>query len=131
MKISFSPSVTEREKLNAGTEILLKEFPQISQNLEILVNYDEVPQLIVNKTQNQLQITCKEAAHYYRGLNQALHHMKENTYQRRETVYFQRNGFMLDCSRNAVFTVEKVKSHYPHVSKAWNECAHALYRGYL
>nr|WP_294666219.1 beta-N-acetylhexosaminidase [uncultured Blautia sp.] len=110
MKISFSPSVTEREKLNAGTEILLKEFPQISQNLEILVNYDKVPQLIVNKTPNQLQITCKEAAHYYRGLNQALHHLKDTTYQRKETVYFQRNGFMLDCSRNAVFTVEKVKS---------------------
>ena len=39
-----------------------------------------------------------------------LHHLDTDTYENQETVYFERNGFMLDCSRNAVFTVEKVKS---------------------
>ena len=71
------------EKLKAGTEALLEAMKQIP---------------------------CKESVHYYRGLNQVLHHLDTDTYENQETVYFERNGFMLDCSRNAVFTVEKVKS---------------------
>ena len=35
--------------------------------------------------------------------------MEENEFQYQEHVCFERNGLMLDCSRNAVFTVEKVK----------------------
>ena len=57
-----------------------------------------------------LNFICREISHYYRALNYAIHHMKE------DNVCFERNGLMLDCSRNAVFTVEKVKS------KTWNEC---------
>lgn len=110
MKFSFTPSVTEHEKLEAGTEELLKEMPESSRNLEILVEYEEKPQLTVKRVKNQIHITCKEAAHYYRGLNQAIHHLQTDTYENQENVYFERNGFMLDCSRNAVFTVEKVKS---------------------
>ena len=35
--------------------------------------------------------------------------MEEDEFQYQEHVCFERNGLMLDCSRNAVFTVEKVK----------------------
>ena len=110
MKISFAPSVMECEKLKVGTEALLEEMPQIPENLEIQVNFEKRPQLTVKREENKIQITCKETAHYYRGLNQAIHHLETDTYENQETVYFERNGFMLDCSRNAVFTVEKVKS---------------------
>lgn len=110
MKISFAPSVMGCEKLKAGTEALLEEMKQIPENLEVTVEFNENPQLTVKQAENQIQITCKEAAHYYRGLNQAIHHLETDTYENQETVYFERNGFMLDCSRNAVFTVEKVKS---------------------
>ena len=51
----------------------------------------------------------REISHYYRALNYAIHHMKEDEFQYQEHVCFERNGLMLDCSRNAVFTVEKVK----------------------
>mgnify|MGYP003222091612 FL=1 len=110
MKISFAPSVMGCEKLKAGTEALLEEMKQIPENLEVRVEFNENPQLTAKRVGNQVQITCKESAHYYRGLNQVLHHLDTDTYENQETVYFERNGFMLDCSRNAVFTVEKVKS---------------------
>lgn len=35
--------------------------------------------------------------------------MEEDEFQYQEHVCFERNSLMLDCSRNAVFTVEKVK----------------------
>ena len=35
--------------------------------------------------------------------------MEDKTFQYQEHIYFERSGLMLDCSRNAVFTVEKVK----------------------
>ncbi len=110
MKISFAPSVMGCEKLKAGTEALLEEMKQIPENLEVRVEFNENPQLTAKRVGNQVQITCKESAHYYRGLNQVLHHLDTDTYENQETVYFEWNGFMLDCSRNAVFTVEKVKS---------------------
>lgn len=110
MKISFAPSVMGCEKLKAGTEALLEEMKQIPENLEVRVEFNENPQLTAKRVGNQVQITCKESAHYYRGLNQVLHYLDTDTYENQETVYFERNGFMLDCSRNAVFTVEKVKS---------------------
>ena len=110
MKISFAPSVMGCEKLKAGTEALLEEMKQIPENLEVRVEFNEDPQLTAKRAENQVQITCKESAYYYRGLNQVLHHLDTDTYENQETVYFERNGFMLDCSRNAVFTVEKVKS---------------------
>ena len=110
MKISFAPSVMGCEKLKAGTEALLEEMKQIPENLEVRVEFNENPQLTAKRVGNQVQITCKESAHYYRGLNQVLHHLDTDTYENQETVYFERNGFMLGCSRNAVFTVEKVKS---------------------
>ena len=110
MKISFASSVMGCEKLKAGTEALLEEMKQIPENLEVRVEFNENPQLTAKRVGNQVQITCKESAHYYRGLNQVLHHLDTDTYENQETVYFERNGFMLDCSRNAVFTVEKVKS---------------------
>ena len=110
MKISFAPSVMGCEKLKVGTEALLEEMKQIPENLEVRVEFNENPQLTAKRVGNQVQIICKESAHYYRGLNQVLYHLDTDTYENQETVYFERNGFMLDCSRNAVFTVEKVKS---------------------
>ena len=101
-----------KPELEQGTALILEEshgrFKK--EKLQIDVKFWEKPELAVSLNGNQIQIQCQETAHYYRGLNLALHHLEENTYETRETVNFQRNGFMLDCSRNAVFTVSKVKS---------------------
>jgi len=55
----------------------------------------------------------------------------EGKSEKNETAYFTGNGLMLDCSRNAVFTVEKSKRDDPHSGKAGAEQAVALHRGYL
>ena len=96
-----------KPELEQGTALILEEshgrFKK--EKLQIDVKFWEKPELAVSLNGNQIQIQCQETAHYYRGLNLALHHLEENTYETRETVNFQRNGFMLDCSRYAVFTV--------------------------
>ena len=99
-------------ELEQGTALILEESHGRlkKEEFQIDVKFWEKPELAVSLNRNQIQIQCQETVHYYRGLNLALHHLEKNTYETRETVNFQRNGFMLDCSRNAVFTVSKVKS---------------------
>ena len=48
---------------------------------------------------------------FFRALNWLRNHLKDTDgkSEKKETAYFAGNGLMLDCSRNAVFTVEKVK----------------------
>lgn len=99
-----------RERLKNGTEILMEECQRDTDKLEISVYFHEEEELVVSRQGNCMHITCKEPSHYYRGLNEALANLDGDTYENKETVYFERNGFMLDCSRNAVFTVEKIKS---------------------
>ena len=62
-------------------------------------------------------MTCREPAHFFRGLNYLLHHLEEN-FELEETSYFKKNGFMLDCSRNAVATVQTVKKLIQIMAKA-------------
>lgn len=66
-------------------------------------------EVIVERAGGEVQISCHEPAHFFRGLAGLLNHLDEPDYTRKETAYFAGNGLMLDCSRNAVFTVEKVK----------------------
>ena len=73
------------------------------------VKFQDRPEILINKRKNQIHIICREISHYYRALNYTIHHMEEDEFQYQEHVCFERNGLMLDCSRNAVFTVEKVK----------------------
>lgn len=117
MKLSFASSISDCENLKKGTEILLKEIPGIPEGLEITADCQTDSPLLIKKENKQIQITFSQSTHYYRGLNYALHHLDEDTWQHKENVYFQRNGFMMDCSRNAVFTVEKVKAYIRTLAK--------------
>ena len=109
MNIVFSSDKKEYNTIKKGTEILLAENDGFNQNIELFVKFQDRPEILINKRKNQIHIICREISHYYRALNYAIHHMKEDEFQYREHVCFERNGLMLDCSRNAVFTVEKVK----------------------
>lgn len=109
MKISCKGAGSKEEKLIAGTKILMKEWKENTEQLEIFVQFQDEDELIVWRKDNSLHIVCKELAHYYRGLTQVVHNLTGDIYNNKENVYFERNGVMLDCSRNAVFTVEKVK----------------------
>ena len=109
MKFSFSPSSTDLEKVEEGTQLLLGDIKS-EKELEIQVEFQENVPLTIARNGDHLHITCQEPAHYYRGLNWAVHHLEDTWNTKSEPVYFSKNGVMLDCSRNAVFTVEKVKS---------------------
>ena len=109
MNIVFSSDKKEYNTIKKGTEILLAENDGFNQNIELFVKFQDRPEILINKRKNQIHIICREISHYYRALNYTIHHMKEDEFQYQEHVCFERNGLMLDCSRNAVFTVEKVK----------------------
>ena len=109
MKFSFSPSSTDLKKVEEGTQLLLGDIKS-EKELAIQVEFQENTPLTIARNGDHLHITCQEPAHYYRGLNWAVHHLGDTWSTKSEPVYFSRNGVMLDCSRNAVFTVEKVKS---------------------
>lgn len=100
----------KESRLMKGTELLFDEGGMIPEHMEIIVEFQDKPEILIDRKGNHLYISCREEAHYYRALNRALQHLKEECYCYREELFFERNGLMLDCSRNAVFTVEKIKS---------------------
>ena len=99
-------------RIEKGTAILFQELhlgPKES-DLQIEVLFQDTETLSTTKEGNTIRIKCRETAHYFRGLNWILHHLDKDSVQKEEPVIFPKNGYMLDCSRNSVFTVEKVKS---------------------
>lgn len=101
-----------KAQLDTGTSIFLQDIisDSVPDGLSIHVIFEDCDQLSVSKQGFRVEIRCKEPAHYFRALNRVLHHLEDDTFSFSENVIFPKNGFMLDCSRNAVFTVEKVKS---------------------
>ena len=100
MKI-LCKNADEREKqLKTGTEILIKEWNKDAEKLEIFVEFQEEDELFVKHNGNKIHIVCKEPAHYYRNLTQIF--CNGEVYENKEKVFFEKNGVMLDCSRNAV-----------------------------
>nr|WP_314503112.1 beta-N-acetylhexosaminidase [uncultured Lachnoanaerobaculum sp.] len=107
MKISCKNAVEREKQLKTGTEILIKEWNKDAEKLEIFVEFQEEDELFVKRSGNKIHIVCKEPAHYYRALTQIF--CNGEVYENKEKVFFEKNGVMLDCSRNAVFRVDKVK----------------------
>lgn len=109
MKLVLVHCEEKENRLAKGTELLFGECGMIPESMEITVEFHDRPEIRVDKKENHLHISCREEAHYYRALNRTLQHFEEESYGYQEEVFFERNGLMLDCSRNAVFTVEKIK----------------------
>lgn len=112
MNYTLSAAEAYKNRIEAGTSILIQELHLCckEENLQIEYIYQDTDTLTVEKSGDRIRISCKDTARYFRGLNWALHHLDEVTVQKTEQIYFPMQGFMLDCSRNAVFTVDKVKS---------------------
>ncbi len=110
MNIVCTSNQQIENRIREGTKILIHACGFTADNLNLSVELQDRPELLIKKEHDQIQIICREAAHYYRALNYVLHHTEDEKLTYREAASFERNGLMLDCSRNAVFTVEKVKS---------------------
>ena len=76
MKFSFSPSSTDLKKVEEGTQLLLGDIKS-EKELEIQVEFQENVPLTIARNGDHLHITCQEPAHYYRGLNWAVHHPED------------------------------------------------------
>lgn len=66
MKFSFSPSSTDLEKVEEGTQLLLGDIKS-EKELEIQVEFQENVPLTIARNGDHLHITCQEPAHYYPG----------------------------------------------------------------
>ena len=115
IKLILVGNEVDVNRIERGTKILQDEWNAGIQNGDTLseviinVNFHEEMELSVKRTGNEVQIRCHEPAHFFRGLTGLLNHPEDSDYASKETACFTGNGLMLDCSRNAVFTVEKVK----------------------
>lgn len=89
MNIVFSSDKKEYNTIKKGTEILLAENDGFNQNIELSVEFQDRPEILINKRNNQIHIICREISHYYRALNYAIHHMEEDEFQYREHVCFE------------------------------------------
>ena len=106
----------DTDRIERGAGILLKEWNvalQKSENdifgIQVKVVFHEKMTLTVKRADSEVEIRCHEPAHFFRGLNTVLNHLEDTEYEKTEAACFAGNGLMLDCSRNAVFTVRKVK----------------------
>lgn len=121
MYFSYDADSKTVSLLDEGTNLLLEEYADLAslcEKLQVSVTIDpSVNTLTISKTGNNCRIVCREAAHYFRELNYLLHHSRED-FERQETPFFEKNGFMLDCSRNAVSTPETVKKLIRILAKA-------------
>lgn len=121
MKFFYNTDSKTAALLEKGTTLLLEEYADLPKNfesLQISVTTDSAfEKLLVSRTGQCAEITCKEPAHYFRGLNYLLHHAEED-FELKETPFFTHNGFMLDCSRNAVATPDKIKKLIRVLAKA-------------
>lgn len=106
-------------RVEKGTRILMEEIEGADNEepLCVTVYFHDDEELHVKKKKGEVSIECREPAHYFRALNWALHRMKDETAEKTENVYFPKNGFMLDCSRNSVFQVDTVKKVIRRLAK--------------
>lgn len=112
MNYQLFGSQKDVESIQKGTSILIEDLCLVSPYdcLNIHITFIEDNTLSVNRTNHNIYISCSQPAHYFRGLNWAIHHLEGDAVSKSETAYFKSNGVMLDSSRNAVSKVEKIKS---------------------
>ena len=123
MLITYTGDI-DSPKLNAlqqGAAILTDKnsaVKEMAEQIEMTVHFSaSASKLSLSKKGTSCSVTCREPAHFFRGLNYLLHHLEED-FELEETSYFKKNGFMLDCSRNAVATVQTVKKLIQTMAKA-------------
>lgn len=120
MKLYFTGNSDFAKIAESGSKILLESLSAFSSHtdaLSLTITFTQTSTLTMTKNGNDCSIVCREPAQYFRGLNYILHHLDED-FEKQERIFFQKNGFMLDCSRNAVATTDTVKTLLRFLAKA-------------
>lgn len=109
MEVRFSGDFCE---VNAGAELLLEELNSraaMDISLDVRVIKTDKPGLSVDMHGSEGTITYGRKVEFFRALSLLCTHAGSGEYQVKETPVFETNGCMLDCSRNAVLRVGKLK----------------------
>lgn len=98
------------DDIRQAANLFLQDYSlDTAPQLEIAVHFvSDQKNLSCVKEGNSCTITCREPAHFFKAFNMVLHHLEED-FHVEETPNFTKNGFMLDCSRNAAASVPAVK----------------------
>ena len=106
-KIMFSGdlSIVQNGLAHLATKLGF-EIASDGQEVQILHTGQE---LTITKIQSEMRISFSEPAHFYRGLALLLNHWGDTEYHLQEKPNFKQIGPMVDTSRNAVPTVQKIK----------------------
>ena len=94
-----------------GSRLLLSEHKS-SEEKVLTVLLEEAPEsknTSITKEGNSCHICFREPVQYFRIFNYVLHHSEED-FSLEERPFFEKRGFMLDCSRNAAASPEKLRS---------------------
>src|SRR2546423_1901816 len=108
---------SEEKELHDGVHLLAGEYgfslAVSGEGIPLNALKTEEPLLEVAYDEKEITIRYSERAHFYRGLGLLLERMRENgdtgLFIIKEVPQFTMNGAMLDCSRNAVLTVNSIK----------------------
>ena len=101
----------EQETLKKGLAILLEERGHVygEGGISITPVFAEENKLKIEKKGLDVTISCKEKAHFFRGLGYLFQHLEDADFVKEETVYTDCLGAMPDCSRNGVPTPDMLK----------------------
>ena len=94
-----------------GSRLLLSDINSSEEKVLtfLLEEISESDRASVTKEGNSCHICFREPAQYFRIFNYVLHHSGED-FSLEERPFFKKRGFMLDCSRNAAASPEKIRS---------------------
>ena len=109
MKLNFTGEIQE---LRSGMEILCKRLGLQLDSAGMTVKVSKRDgDLELKKENEDITIFYQDKIHFYRALGLLREKLCEGTdqFHIKETPNFETNGIMVDCSRNAVMSVDSVK----------------------
>ena len=118
MNVEFKGNPELIRSVEEGSRLLLSENSS-SQEASLTIILEKSPEAAkasVEKKDRSCTIRFQDPVLYFRLFNYTLHHSEED-FTLEEKPYFEKRGFMLDCSRNAVAAPEKLKSIIRRLAK--------------
>ncbi len=101
---------------SAAEELLDQLMFQADPNMEFICKQSQKQGLRIEKNGNRVVIEHDRRVELFRGLGLAVEHMNKENFILEQKRSFDRNGVMLDCSRNGVPKVSTVKKFIRHMA---------------
>lgn len=102
-----------RKTLNEQIDDILEYLGAEFSESGISLSFNEIPELNgleVEKQINTVNINYSQLSYLFRGIGIAFENAGEDSFFIRENARFITNGIMIDCSRNAVVSIDTLKA---------------------